>query len=362
MQIPWAKPSFDGREVEYVREAVASTWISGGPFVDRFEREFCKRVGSRHGVAVSNGTTALQLALLALDVKPGDEVIVPGFTFVAPAAMVVAVGATPRFAEIDAETWCIDPRSIEALVTPRTRAVVAVHIYGNVCDLDAIRAITRAHDIALIEDAAEAVFSRYRGREAGATGELGCYSFQATKTITMGEGGFVATGDPVLHERMRLLRDHGMRKGKRYWHDVVGFNFRLTNLQAALGCAQLERVDQLIAARRRMFETYVARLRGIAGVTMQRFTDGAEPVVWAVGVRLDPKRFPARDDVIANLAAIGIETRPGFYPIPRLPPYEPVPLPTCERVSAEIICLPSHAALTEVEIEHVCQHLAAQRH
>jgi perosamine synthetase len=358
MKIPWAKPTFGGKEAAYLADALHSTWISGGPYVDNFEKEFTRRIGSPFGVTASNGTTALQLALLGLGIGPGDEVIIPGFTFVAPANMTIAVGATPVYADIDPLTWCLDPASVRRQITPRTRAIIPVHVYGNVCDMDALRELADKQHCFLIEDTAEAVFSKFRGRYAGTFGDAGTFSFQATKTITMGEGGLVATPHADLLQRMRQIRSHGMREGKRYWHDMVGHNFRLTNLQAAVGCAQLEAADALIADKLRVYQLYRGRLQGQRGIAMQRFSPEVDPVVWAVAVKLDPQVFNGdRDAVMAALAEDGIETRPGFYPFGAMPLYHAPVLPVSQDVGANVVSLPSFASLTEEEIMYMCDRL-----
>src|SRR3989338_7748949 len=235
MNIPFAKPVFLGKEKEYLADAIASGWISDGPYVERFEKDFLRYFEGSSGLTTSSGTTALHLALLALGIGPGDEVIVPGYTFVAPVNMVLAVGAKPVYAEADPITWCIDPRSVEKQITSKTKAIIAVHVYGNVCDLPSLRAIADKYKLFLIEDVAQAAFSKYEQKYAGSFGDVGCFSFQATKTVAMGEGGFVVTPYKNVYEKMCLIRDHGMNKEKRYWHEVIGYNFRLTNLQAALG-------------------------------------------------------------------------------------------------------------------------------
>ena len=362
IKIPWAQPRFTGREKEHLLEALESTWISGGPYVDRFEAEFSSHIGSPYGLTVANGTVALQLAALVLGLGLGDEAIVPGFTFVAPANMVLAVGAKPVFVDIDARTWCIDPEAVERAITPATKAIFAVHLYGNMCDMDSLQRIAQTRGLALVEDAAEAAFSKYRGQQAGSFGDLGCFSFQATKTITMGEGGFVATPRADLNTKMRVIRDHGMRKDKRYWHDEVGFNFRLTNLQAALGYAQFEAVEEILASRSAMYQRYLERLQGVEGITLQHFSEHVEPAVWAVALRLDPAAFPPnRDAAMARLSEVGIETRPGFYPFSVMPLYQAPPLKVAEEVAAQVISLPSFPALTESEIDHICGELLKLR-
>lgn len=356
MKIPWAKPLFLGKEKEYVSQAMASTWISGGPFIQRFEKNFASLHQMPFGLAVSNGTTALQLALLSLGIGAGDEVILPGFTFVAPVNMSIAVGATPVYADVDPKTWCLDPDSVSKCVTAKTKAIVAVHIYGNVCDMDALRQIANSRGIFLIEDNAEAMFSKYRGRYAGTLGDAGCFSFQATKTITMGEGGFLMTSKADVYERARVIRDHGMRPDKRYWHDVIGYNFRLTNLQAALGCAQLEGFRKIIAGRERFFSLYRRYLADVPGVRFQVFSKEVSPVVWAVGIKIDQAYFKKkRDSIMGALAQEGIETRPGFYPIAEMPLYQASSLPVSSDLGKNVICLPSFPSLTEEEIIYIVQ-------
>jgi len=238
VRIPWAKPSFCGNEQRYVSEAIASTWISAGNFVDRFECEFAGYTGSPYAMTSSNGTTALHMALLALSVGPGDEVVVPGFAFMAAANVALHLGAKPVFAEVDPVTWCMTANDVERCLSPRTKAIVPVHTYGNVCAMDEIIALAKDRSVVVVEDAAEAFGSRYKNRQAGSIGQLGTFSFHATKTITTGEGGMVVTDSCELRDRLYLYRNHGMLR-TRYWHEVAGHNFRLTNMQAAMGCAQL---------------------------------------------------------------------------------------------------------------------------
>jgi len=361
-RIPWAKPSFSGNEQRYVLEAIASTWISGGQFVDRLEDEFAKYTGSRYAITSSNGTTALQMALLALSVGPGDEVIVPGFAFMAAANVALHVGAKPIFAEVDPVTWCMTANDVEKCLSARTKAIVPVHTYGNVCDMDAIIALAKDRSIVVVEDAAEAFASRYKDRQAGSIGQLGTFSFQATKTITTGEGGMVITDSGELRDRLHLFRNHGMLR-KRYWHEVPGHNFRLTNLQAAMGCAQLEGIDQIIGERQRVYASYRRYLSTIPGVTMQHFCSNVDPVVWAIAARLDPRAYPqGRDEVMRQLDAAGIETRNGFYAASMLGHlYDCASLPICEDLSRQVISLPTYCTLQDSEIQFICSELETAR-
>lgn len=358
--ISWAEPTLWGREEEYAVDALRSTWISGGPYVDRFERDFSHFVGSPHSLAVTNGTAALHLAYLGAGIGPGDEIIVPGFAFMAAANMARMVAATPVFADVDADSWCMAAEGVAPLVTKRTRAIVAVHTYGNVCALEPLLRLGRDRNVLVIEDAAESIGSTYAGRMSGALAPLGVYSFHATKTITTGEGGAVVTSDEVLAERMRLYRSHGMAR-TRYFHEVAGHNFRLTNLQAAIGCAQLEQIDRIVAKRAEVYDAYRERLVDMPGVIMQGINADVAPVMWAIGVRLDPERYPqGRDAVMDRLFALGIETRPGFYPASAMPNlYGPQDLPISAVLASSILVLPSSPNLDSARIDRVCDALAS---
>lgn len=355
--IPWAQPCLGQREQALVREALESTWISDGAFVAQFEKSLSVRMGARHVCTTSNGTTALHLALLGLGVGPGDEVIVPGYTFVAPANVAIACGAKPVFVDVDPKTWCIDPLKVADAITPRTKAIVAVHVYGNVADVASLRKI--APLIPIVEDAAEAVFSQRDGMFAGTLGAVGCFSFQATKTITTGEGGAVATWSDVLADKMRTIRNHGM-SDRRYWHTEIGFNFRLTNMQAAIGCAQLEQLQDFITDRALIFEQYRQSLQD-ADVQLQHFEASVMPVVWATALTLGPS-YGERDDVIEQMKTLGVETRPGFYPFQKMPPYEWAPtLPVSTEISRRMISLPMWVGLSAQDIEYACASLKGLR-
>ena len=276
--IPWAKPVFWGNEQEYVAEALQTTWISGGEFVDRLENDFAGYAGVPYALTSSNGTTAILMAYLALGIGPGDEVVVPGFAFMAAANMALHLGAKPVFTEVDTASWCMTAAYVERCLSPRTRLIVPVHTYGAVCDMDDINTLANARGVPVLEDTAEALFSRYKGRMAGTIGNVGAYSFQATKTITTGEGGMVVTRDKELLDKMVLLRNHGMLR-TRYWHEVPGHNFRLTNLQAALGCAQFEKVEIISAERKRVHQTYRKHLSNVPGLELQFFAPEEDPTL-----------------------------------------------------------------------------------
>lgn len=362
IRIPWARPDLWGNEQKYVSAALASTWISGGEYVDRLEHEFAAYCGATHALTVCNGTAALHLAYLGAELQPGDEVIVPGFAFLGPANIALHMGARPVFAEVDPDTWCLTASAVERCLTPRTKLVVPVHTYGNVCAMDEILALARERRLTVIEDAAEAFPSRYRGRLAGTLGDIGCFSFQATKTITTGEGGMVVTEQESARERMALYRNHGMQRKRYYWHDLPGHNFRLTNLQAALGCAQLEKLDAIVRERNRVWARYQDRLSRLGGVTLQRFAPEVHAVVWAVALTLDPAAFPqGRDAVMSQMGEAGIETRNGFVAASAMDFYRCPPLPVCEQLSRQVISLPTFPTLTDEQIDQICSHLAKLR-
>jgi perosamine synthetase len=361
--IPWNKPNLTSRERDLVADAVDSSWISGGHYLERFEHELATLFEVPTVLTVANGTAAIHLAYLAIGLAPGDEVVVPGFAFQAAANIALNMSAKPVFAEVNPQSWCLTAAAIEQVITRKTRAVVAVHTYGNACEMDAIIALCRPRGIVVIEDAAESFGTHYKGQLTGTIGDIGTFSFQATKTITTGEGGMVISRRPELVEPMRLYRSHGMLR-TRYLHEVAGFNFRLTNIQAAMGCAQLERYGVLAAARAKMFATYRSALSNQSGLRLQHFPDSVDPVVWAIAVKLDPAAFnQGRDAVLEQLAKAGIEGRPGFYPPGAMPAvYGPTPpLPICDDVGRQVLTLPSYTSLSAGEIENVCEALLSLR-
>jgi perosamine synthetase len=359
--IPWAKPTLPEAARERVLEALDSSWISHGPFVRELEQRIAELCGVKYGIAVANGTVAIHLALLGLGLQPGDEVIVPGFTFVAVANMAISVGATPVYADVDPDTWCLDLTAVKDAITARTKVICVVNLYGNVGDLQALRDLADSHNIVLLEDNAESFGTMVHGRMAGSVGHLATLSFQATKTITTGEGGMVLTDSDALWEKMVLLRDHGMRKDRRYWHDVVGYNFRLTNLQAALGCTQLDVLDEIFENRRRIHKSYLDALKSCAGFVPQTYRQGVQPVLWAFAGRVEVNKGGSadlrqlRDHCIQELMRKGIETRPGFYAMSSLPPYDAPELEISSRLAASVISLPTYSDLTNEDIKYVCE-------
>jgi len=353
--IPWVNIPYNPRAGVLLQEAIQSTWISDGPFVDQFEMEFKDLMNSPFGTTASSGTAALHLAMLGLGIGPGDEVIIPGFTFVGPANMVLMVGATPVYADIDPDTWLLDPYSVKKKITKRTKAVVAVHLYGNICNMDQLLEITESENLFLIEDAAEACLSRFKDRPAGSFGIAGCFSFQATKTISMGEGGFVATPDENFYKKIKTIRSHGMDREKRYMHHLVGHNFRLTNLLAAVGCAQLEDVRDIIQKRKTLYKRYQEQLSSVPGIQLQHVHGEVEAVIWALAIKIDPKFFPERDVIMAKMKECQIETRPGFYPFSEMKLYDAPELKHSLEVGKNVICLPFYPGLSDSDVDRICQ-------
>jgi perosamine synthetase len=353
--IPWALPYIDEREKKLINQAYDSTWISDGPFVSSFEEEFRQVIGSSFSLTTCNGTASLKMAMLALGVSDDSEVIVPGLTFSAPANQALLIGATPVYVEIDCDTWCIDPGQIEKSISKKTKAIVVVHLYGNVCNMDEIVNLSKKHNIALIEDCAQAVLSTYDGGYAGTFGDVGVFSFQATKTITTGEGGMVVTNEESLHQKMSLTRNHGMTADKKYFHQCIGDNFRMTNIQAAMGQAQLEKREEIVEKRKRLYQIYKEELSGVSEIVFQKITDKATPVPWALPVVVKPTRQKNRDKLGEYLSKYGIETRPGFYPFSTMPHLYGAPeLPNCSEVGLNLLCLPFFTSLDHHKVSVIC--------
>jgi len=320
MFIPVAAPMIGERELAYVTDAVRSGWVSSlGPYIERFEQAFARYVGVSHAIAVCNGTVGLHLALHALGIGPGDEVLVPDLTFVATAHAVLYVGATPVFVDVEPDTWCMDPVAAERAITPRTRAIIPVHLYGHPADMDAIQRLADKHGLFIVEDAAEAHGAEYHNRRVGSIGNVGVFSFYGNKIITTGEGGMVTTNDSALAERLRYLKDHGMSPQRRYYHTELAFNYRMTNIQAALGLAQLEQIEIFIAKRRQVFQWYAQYLSDLPGVLLNTERPGTRNVYWMTCLVLPPDSPVKRDELMAGLRNQGIDSRPFFVPMHQLP-------------------------------------------
>ena len=351
--IPIYQPDLGGNEKQYVNECLDTTWISSrGRFIQEFEQRFSERVGIDHAAAVSNGTVALHLALLALGIGQGDEVIVPTLTYIASVNAITYAGATPVFADSDRETWQIDPDDVQRLVTPRTKAIVVVHLYGQACEMDALTRIAREHGVFIIEDCAEAFGTLYHGRHVGAFGDIGTFSFFGNKTITTGEGGMVVTRDKTLIERVRHLKGQGLAAHREYWHDIVGYNYRMTNVAAAIGVAQLERASEFIARKREIARQYSEGLRRLP-VQMQPEVAGTFHSYWMCAMLVESAED--RDPLREQLAAAGIETRPIFYPVHTMPMYSGNfrKRPCAEDIAWRGVVLPSWPGLSTRELEKI---------
>lgn len=366
--IPVAVPDVGDLEKRYVAEAAGSGWVSSlGEFIGRFETAFARFCEVEHGVSVANGTAAIEVTLKALGIGPGDEVILPALTFAAVPAAVVHLGAQPVLADVQPESWCLDPVAFERAVSARTRGVVAVHSYGHPVDLDPVIEVCRARGINLIEDCAEAHGARYKGRRVGSIGDAGTFSFYGNKIITTGEGGMVVTTDPILAERVRLLKDHAMDPSRRYYHLEAGYNFRMTNIQAALGCAQLERIHEFLDKRSSLLAWYREELEAVPGVELNPRMPWAEPVNWLACALLDAARADRRDRTLERLRAEGVDTRPFFVALGDLPPYREARrvgavgegTPVADDLSARGFNLPTSTLMTRDTVRGVAAKLAA---
>lgn len=359
--IPVAETVLGGNEKKYVMDCLDTGWISGsGKYVDDFEREFAAFCGVEHAVSVVNGTAGLHVALLALGVVPGDEVIVPDLTYVASANAVTYCGAKPVLADVDPATWTLDPQDVTRKISPATKAILPVHLYGHPADIDPILELASAHNLYVIEDAAEAHGAEYKGRRVGGLGDVGVFSFFGNKIITTGEGGMITTNDKALADKIRLLKGQGMDPARRYWFPIVGYNYRMTNIQAAIGLAQLERIEWFVERKREVAALYDEALRSLPLLT-SRESVWAKSVYWLYSICL-PEEFD-RDRIMARLLEMGIETRPFFHPMHHLPPYHQpdgdATLPISTNLAARGINLPSSALLTGEDITYVTGALRA---
>jgi len=351
---PVYQPFLNGNEKKYVNECLDSTWISSkGKFISEFEDAFKSYIGARHAATVSNGTVAIHLALLALGIRPEAEVIVPTLTYIASVNAIAYTGATPVFCDSLEKTWQMDPEDVRRKITPRTRAILAVHLYGQPCEMDELVKIAREHDLFLVEDCAEAFGTLYRGRHVGTFGDIGTFSFFGNKTITTGEGGMVVTNDDTLHDRMTHFKGQGLAKYREYWHDVIGYNYRMTNICAAIGLAQLEQADALIAKKLQIAAWYQRNLDGCP-ITFHKAVGDVRHSYWMVSILVPEAadREPLRD----ALRARGIETRPLFYPVHSMPMYSSryQRHPVAEDLGWRGINLPSYPGLDEESVNEIC--------
>lgn len=359
--IPISKPSISSKEVEYVSNAVKSGWVSSlGEYIELFEKKFSEFCNTEYALTVSNGTTALHLALLSSGIEVGDEVIIPDLTFVATANAVKYCGAIPIFADIEEDTLCINPDSVKRLITPRTKAIIPVHLYGHPANMPIINKLGDEYNLIVIEDAAEAHGATINNVPVGSWGKCGVFSFYGNKIITSGEGGMITTNSGELYERAKKLRDHAMSKEKRYWHDMIGYNYRMTNLQAALGCAQLERIDNFIARRKEVIKLYRNRLSRLnSRIKLNYQANWAESVYWMVCLEVFGFDEIERNKFMTKLKDLGIDSRPYFYPLSDMPMYSHGNTEIAHLVSKRGINLPSYYQISDFEIEYICDNIIA---
>ena len=359
--IPVNEPVITPEAKRYVMDALESGWISSaGPYLQKFEEAFAKRIGVKHATLTTSGTTALHLALVSLGIGPGDEVIVPDFTMIASVFAVIYTGATPVFVDIEPDTFNLNPALLAAKITRHTKVIMPVHLYGHSCDMDPILAIAAKNKIALLEDAAEAHGATYRGRVCGSMGTMSAFSFYGNKIITTGEGGMTCTNDDALAERMRTLKDLSHSPKQRFLHEELGFNYRVTNLQAALGLGQLQSLEKFLEKKRRMTAFYNGNLQDIPGLHLPVTKEYAGNVFWMYAIRVDASFGMTRDELRAALKERGIDTRDFFLPchlqpavMKRFPTKESFPV--TERVAQEGLYLPSGLAMTEEQMDRVCK-------
>ena len=363
--IPVNTPLLDGNEKKYLIECIDTGWISSeGPFIKRFEEGFAAKMGRKHGVAMSNGSVALDAAAIALDLQPGDEVIMPTFTIICCASAITRTGAVPVLVDADPVTWNMDVSQIEAKITSKTRAIMVVHIYGLPVDMDKVLGLAQKYDLRIIEDAAEQHGQHYKGRPVGSFGDISCFSFYPNKHITTGEGGMVATDDSKLAERCRALRNLCFEPERRFVHHELGYNYRMTNIQAALGVAQLERMDEFVAKKRRIGAMYNELLREVTGLQLGLpRTDYAENIYWIYGVILKEEVPFDAAEAIKRLAQVGVGARPFFWSMHEQPVFKKMGLfegerhPVAERIARRGFYVPSGLGLTERQIETAARRL-----
>ncbi|MDC1239991.1 aminotransferase class I/II-fold pyridoxal phosphate-dependent enzyme [Litorivicinus sp.] len=358
VDIAVASPLFDDDEIALVNECMISGWVSsGGPFVTQFEDMVAKQIGIQNAISCSSGTTALHLVLMGYGIGPGDEVIVPSLTFISTANAVTYTGAKAVFVDSDPKTWNIDPMKIEAEITERTRAIIPVHLYGLPAEMDLINSIAARNGLIVIEDAAEAQGAKYKDRPAGMLGDAAIFSFFGNKVITTGEGGMVLTNNGDLADRCRLLRDHGMSKERRYWHEVIGYNYRMTNIQAALGVAQMKKFDRIICRKKEIANLYNVHLQDIKGISLPPEIDQLENVYWLYTVLIDKNLTGGCgvSDLMIALNDAGVDCRKIFLPIHQQPVYSHgLKLPVAEMISSRGISLPSSPQIRDDQIESIC--------
>jgi perosamine synthetase len=360
-RISVAQPRLAGNERKYVLDCLDTNWISSnGKYIGAFEEEFARFCKVKHAIATNNGTTALHLALVALGLQPGDEVIIPTVTYIATANAVRYCGATPVLVDVCPGTMNIDPSEIERRITPRTKGIIAVHLYGHPAEMPLISEIANRRRLWVVEDAAEAHGAEVLGQKVGALGTCATFSFFGNKIVTTGEGGMITTNDSDLAARLRLFRGQGMDPNRRYWFPVVGYNYRMTNIQAAIGLAQMETVSQALADRNALAKWYDEVLAPLQDqLVLPRQNDWAKPVYWMYNIFLREGNEGRRDAVMLQLDKAGIETRPVFYPMHILPPYkDDLAYPIADEWAQRGINLPTHQDLTQADVQRIARSLS----
>ncbi|MBI4807407.1 MAG: DegT/DnrJ/EryC1/StrS family aminotransferase [Nitrosomonadales bacterium] len=362
-RIFYTKPSITEKEVEYATDAARNGWGDRCyEYINRFEEAFKKHLGVKYAIATSSCTGALHMGMAALGIGPGDEVIMADTNWIATASPIVHLGAKPVFVDILPDSWCLDPAQVEKAITPRTKAIVAVHLYGNLCELDELLAIGEKHGIPVIEDAAEAIGSVYHGKRVGSIGKFGAFSFHGTKTLTTGEGGMFVTNDAELYEHVLTLSNHGRARGqtKQFWPDMVGFKYKMSNIQAAIGCAQIERIEELTQRKRAIFAHYRNRLTVLPGLSMNPEPADTVNGAWMPTAVFDAGTGIAREQLQAAFAEENIDARVFFWPLSSLPPFEAVSGNVhAYQIPGKAINLPSYHDITENELDRVVQTLFA---
>ncbi len=368
-RIPVAGPSITQKEIDYVTDAVTNAWYgNANVYHERFEKAFAEYLGLSHAVALPSCTSAIHLSLLALGVGPGDEVIVPDATWIASAAPITYVGATPVFADIEEKTWCLSAESFKKCITAKTKAVIPVDLYGNMPDMDAILEVAVRNSISVIEDAAEAAGAEYKGKRAGSFGDGGVFSFHGSKTLTTGEGGMLVTDRDDLHHRVLFLRDHGRKPGDSlFWNQEVAYKYKMSSMQAALGLAQLERIDELMDRKREIFRWYREELSDIEGLTLNPQPPTTKNAFWMITAVLDPRLGIEKDYLHRELSERNIDSRPFFHPLSSIPAYQHLKQAHEARERNHVsyrICpygvnLPSALNLTRQQVAYVCDVLRA---
>lgn len=353
---PISQPTITELEIKYVNDAITSGWVSSlGYYIEELEKEFAKFCGVKYAILTNNGTTGLHLALKTIGIKKDDEIIIPDLTFIATANAVAYIGAKPIMVDIDPNNLCIDPSKIEAAITDKTKAIIPVHLYGHPANMDEINIIAKKYNLFVIEDAAEAHGAKYKNKVVGGLANCGVFSFYGNKIITTGEGGAITTNDLDIYEKAKFLRDHAMSKTKRYWHTEVGFNYRMTNLQAALGLAQLTRIKDIITNRINIFNWYQKYLHTNETKRLNKTSTWAESVHWLVCLEIDCFDFESRESFMNALKNKGVDSRPYFYPVSSMPMYEKTNKnPITYKKSVIGLNLPTYYGLTEIDVNEIC--------